>query len=149
MTLIAQNGLEYTVDLIFTIPMATDEFKVLQLLIGNLVKYTYKISDEGIIVIYTLNVDAEIAKMGRFKDVPSVTEIKKYMPLVVATDTFMKSDLVFSNDVINYYIDKEAFNGKLILDELKQIQEKLQNTVKNPTIKITNLILNKRKKLHK
>lgn len=147
MPLTAQNGLEYTIDLLFTMQMMSNHFKKLQHLIGNLVNYTYKIGDEGIIVIYKLNIDEEIMKMGRFKDVPTITEINRYLPLVYSSDTYMKSDIVFSKNVIFYYMDKESFSKGRVAEELKEIYKLLESAINNPTVKISNLIYSKKRKI--
>ncbi len=135
----ARNGLAYSVNLMFLVPMSTDEFQKFNTLFGNLVNFVEKINDEGIIVYFTLNINEELSKLGEFKDVPSKTEIKNYIPLIKDSEVFLNSDINFLIKTIGLYIIKENFNKNLDVSLIKYLEEKIKKSIDNPYIQIRNL----------
>lgn len=145
--LIAQNGLSYNVNLIFLIPMNTQEFKKFNKLFGSLVNFVEKINDEGIIVHFILNIDEELSKFGRFKDVPGKVEINNYMPIIEESELFLKSDIKFLSNVIELYTKKENFKNRSNKNKedqyvIEALERKVKNSINRPYIQIRNLIIN-------
>lgn len=141
-SLVAQNGLKYIVNLVFLIPMTTDEFKKFKYLFQNLVSYVEKINDEGIVIHLTLNINQEISKFGKFKDVPSKTDIINYKPLINNSETFLKSDIYFLYKTMDLYSQKEAFKGIKKSPIISELKEKIKVSMDSPYIQIRNLIVN-------
>ena len=135
----ARNGLAYSVNLVFLVPMNENEFQKFNALFGNLVNFVEKINDEGIIVHFTLNINEELSKFGEFKDVPSKTEIKNYIPLIKDSEVFLNSDINFLIKTIELYRIKENFNKNLDVSLIKYLEEKIKKSIDNPYIQIRNL----------
>ncbi|MBU5675644.1 hypothetical protein KQI88_04375 [Alkaliphilus sp. MSJ-5] len=135
----ARNGLAYSVNLVFLVPMNENEFQKFNVLFGNLVNFVEKINDEGIIVHFTLNINEELSKFGEFKDVPSKTEIKNYIPLIKDSEVFLNSDINFLIKTIELYRIKENFNKNLDVSLIKYLEEKIKKSIDNPYIQIRNL----------
>lgn len=138
-TLKARNGLAYSVNLMFLVPMSTDEFQKFNALFGNLVNFVEKINDEGIIVYFTLNINEELSKLGEFKDIPSKAEIKNYIPIIKDSEVFLNSDINFLIKIIELYIIKENFNKNLDLSLIKYLEQKIKKSIDSPYIQIRNL----------
>lgn len=143
---VAHNGLAYHVNLIYTIPMNSSQYRCFQLLYGNLVAFLHKINDDGMMIQFTININEEISKFGRFKDIPTRAELEKFMPIIVESDTFKNSDIVFLKGLISGYIEKEKFNQRKVPIEVTILKAKLEKAFSEPEISVKNLVLLKTKK---
>ncbi|SCX95603.1 hypothetical protein [Alkaliphilus peptidifermentans] len=144
--IIAQSGLQFSIDIVFKVKLESNEYRWFQRLFGNLVNYNNEVTEKGIIISFILNINEEISRMGRFKDVPSKTEVKRYMPLIMASDTYLKSDIEFIKNVNYYYIEKEQAKGRKLPKETVILYEKVKKSIEEADIKINNLVLSKHKK---
>lgn len=143
--LIAQNGLSYSIDIVFTFKMKSDEYKWFQQFEG-LVDYQIKINDDGVCIIFKININEEISKYGRFKDVPSRVEVERYMPILIQSEAFEKSDVVFLKNTIEGYVKKERFKGNSEPPEIFALLQEFKNIMNFADIQIKNLVLNKKSK---
>jgi len=144
--LVAQNGLEYHVDFKFSIPVSDSQNQWFHLLFDQLVTSKNTINDEGMIIQFNLNVNEEIGKFGRFKDVPGKTEIQQYMPIILSSQTYQSSDIVFLANLIKTYIEKEKFHKRKVPVDLIMLDNKINEALGNPEITIKNLVLTKKQK---
>ncbi|MBM7615778.1 hypothetical protein [Alkaliphilus hydrothermalis] len=144
--LVAQNGLEYHVDLKFSIAVSNSQNQIFQLLFEKLVTSKNTINDEGMMIQFNLNVNEEIGKFGRFKDVPGKTEIQQYMPIILSSPTYLGSDIVFLANLIKNYIEKEKFQKRKVPVDAIMLDKKIIDALENPTIMIKNLVLTKKHK---
>lgn len=144
--LVAHNGLAYHVNLIYTITLTSGQFRWFQMLFGNLVVYLNRIDDEGIVVQFTVNVNEEVAKYGRFKDVPTKAEVEKFLPILVESDTFFQSDIKFVHEVIQRYMKKEQFHERKIPVEVMALKDRIEEALGNPKVTVNNLILHNKTK---
>ncbi|GAB6084800.1 hypothetical protein JCM11672_00710 [Alkaliphilus crotonatoxidans] len=138
---IAHNGLAYHVNLIYTVPMDTKQYHCFKFLFGNLVAYLNKINDEGMMIQFTININEEISKFGRFKDIPTKAELRKFMPIILESDTYQNSDVAFLMNLIHDFMKKERFNRRNMPQEVLILKEKLEGVLKEPEIAIKNLVL--------
>lgn len=143
--LVAQNGLSYSIDIVFTFKMKSSEYKWFQQFEG-LVDCQSKINDDGVSIIFTINVNEEISKYGGFKDVPSRTEVERYMPILIQSETFEKSDIVFLKNTIEGYVKKERFKGNNEPPEIFALLQEFKEISNFAEIQIKNLVLNKKSK---
>ncbi|KAB3539070.1 hypothetical protein F8154_01160 [Alkaliphilus pronyensis] len=139
--LTAQNGLQFTVDIGFNIILDSSEYKWFERHFGNLISYDSKLMDTGVNISFKININEELSRMGRFKDVPSKTEVKRYLPIVLTSDTYLKSDIVFLKNVNQYYIEKEKAKGRRITNEAINVFEKVKESINEVEISINNLML--------
>jgi len=139
--LIAHNGLAYHVNLIYTLTLTSGQFRWFQLLFGNLVVFLNRINDEGIVVQFTVNVNEEISKYGRFKDVPTKAEMHKFLPIIIESDSFSQSDVKFIDNVIHHYIEKEQFHHRKIPIEVMALRDRMEQALKDPQVTVNNLVL--------
>lgn len=143
--LVAQNGLSYSIDIVLTFKMRSSEYKWFKQFEG-LVECQSKINDDGVAIIFTINVNEEISKYGRFKDVPSRTEVERYMPILLESETFKHSDIVFIRNTIEGYVKKERFKGNNEPPEIFALLQEFKTITKFAEINIKNLVLNKKSK---
>lgn len=144
--LVAQNGLSFSIDIVFTFKMESNEYKWFHDLFKGLVEYKSKISDDGISVEFNINVNDEIAKYGRFKDVPSKTEVERYLPILMESETILKSDIYFLRNTIGEYVKKERFKGKKEPERITILLKDFKDISKFADIKIKNMVLQKKNK---
>jgi|GEM_PF-3252253 len=144
--LVAQNGLSYSIDIVFTFKMQSGVYKWFNGLFKNLVEHQSKINDDGIVVQFFINVNEEIAKYGRFKDVPSKSEVERYLPILLASDTLMQSDVFFLRNTIEAYVKKERFKGNYEPPEITTFIKEFKDITKAADIQIKNLVLQKKTK---
>ncbi|MFZ5966490.1 MAG: hypothetical protein ACOYVK_04865 [Bacillota bacterium] len=138
--LTAQNGLKYTVDYKFTIPLTKQEYETFYTYFSHLISYTWRIFDEGIMLTHVLNLNEELGKFGRFKDVPGQSEIRKYESIIQQSETYMYCDIVFLVNLIKNYVKKETLHGKKVREEIQKIFEKVENALKYPEIVIKHIV---------
>ncbi len=144
--LVAQNGLSFSIDIVFTFKMESNDYKWFHDLFKGLVEYKTKISDDGISVEFFISVNDEISKYGRFKDVPSKTEVERYLPILMESEIILKSDVCFLRNTIEAYVKKERFKGKKEPDSITVLLEKFKDISKFSDIRIKNLVLQKKNK---
>lgn len=144
--LTAQNGLAYNVSLVYTIMLNTSQYRWFQQLFGNLVSYLNRINDEGIMIQFSINVNEELSKFGGFKDIPTKTEISKFMSIILKSESIENSDIVFLHNLVKHYIQKERFNHRRIPVEVTVLKNLLDTALNEPEIIVNNLVLSKSKK---
>ncbi len=146
--LIAQNGLEYHVNLYFPLLLSNNQYEKFQVYFGNLVSFTKRINDEGILIQFNLNINEEIGTFGRFKDVPGQTEINTFMPIILSSSTYLNSDIIFLSNLVNNYLVKEKFHNRKVPVDIIMLEKKIVKSIEKPEIIICNLVLsdNKNKK---
>ncbi|MBN4062920.1 MAG: hypothetical protein COA82_01385 [Alkaliphilus sp.] len=115
-------------------------------LFGKLTIFTNKIEDEGILIQMELDINEEIGKFGRFRDVPTKREIQKYLPIVFESDTYLYSDIVFLTNTVREYLKKELFNKREIPNNLESLNKILSEKEKFMEIIVINLVESSRKK---
>ena len=142
--IVAQNGLSYSIDIVFAFKMKSHEYEWFQNLFGKLVSYQSRINDDGIVVQFTVNANEEISKYGSFKDIPSKTEVKRYLPILLESESFLRSDIFFLRRVIEEYIKKERFRGNNEPPEITILIQEFKNITNYAEIFIKNLALQKK-----
>ncbi|MGV8145678.1 MAG: hypothetical protein ACLKAK_05260 [Alkaliphilus sp.] len=138
--LTAQNGIKYSVKLIYKIPMETGVHCYFSDLFGSLITFTTKIDDSGILIQMELIINEEIGKFGRFRDVPTKREIQNYLPIVFESNTYLNSDIVFLTNVATNYMRKEVFSKKEIPKWAKLLEKLLAKKEKHMEIVVINLV---------
>ncbi len=115
-------------------------------LFGKLTTFTNKIDDEGVLIQMELDINEEIGKFGRFRDVPTKREIQKYLPIVFESDTYLYSDIVFLTNMVGEYLRKELFYKRKISKKLESLKTILSKKEKFMEIIVINLVESSRKK---
>ena len=144
--IVAQNGLSYSIDIVFTFKMQSVVYKWFHGLFKSLVEHQSKIYDDGIVVQFCINVNEEISKYGRFKDVPSKSEVERYLPILLTSDTLVLSDIFFLRNTIEAYLKKERFKGNEEPPEITAFIKEFKDITKVADIQIKNLVLQKKGK---
>lgn len=141
--LTAQNGIKYSVKLIYKIPMETGVHCFLSDLFSGLITFMDKIDDAGVLIQLELDINEEIGKFGRFRDVPTRREIQKYLPIIFESDTYLNSDVVFLTNVVGNYLRKETYNKKKVAKNAKILDGILSKKEKYMDIIVDNLVESK------
>lgn len=144
--LVAQNGLNFSVDLIYTIAFSHEDYELFDRLFGNLVTFSRKYDEDIVVVWFILNIDEELSKYGGFKDIPTRSIVRKYLPLVVESETFIKSDIGFLRRTLENYIEKETVNERKPSLGIISLARDVEEAVNNPKIHVRNLVLGDMKK---
>ncbi|WP_026476267.1 hypothetical protein [Alkaliphilus transvaalensis] len=142
--LVAQSGLQYHVNLSFSISLTNNQLQQFKKLFENIVACAIRINDEGITLRFEINVNDDIGSYGGFKDVPGKTEVNKFMPILLTSDTFLKSDIVFLSNLVKDFINKEKFHKRKMPIDVIMLDKKITKALETPEITITNLVHDKK-----
>ena len=114
-------------------------------LFGKLTTFTNRIDDEGILIQMEIDINEEIGKFGKFRDVPTKREIEKYLPIVFESDTYLYSDIVFLANMVGEYLRKELFYKREISNSLEKLNKILSKKEELMEIIVINLVESSRK----